>query len=67
MSDTNRYFNIWKKLSSQAKLTDKLRTLSNTFSITDSIFQNNLLIFNDSKIENMKKVNAIKKIITRNN
>ena len=50
MSDTNRYFNIWKKVSNEAKITEKLRAVSNLFTTNFSLCRENLYFFSESKI-----------------
>ena len=67
LSDTNRYFNTWRKTTNEAKITDKLKLLNSCFVNSKKIIEENLMIFTHPSLENRKKVQAVRRIVSKGN
>lgn len=63
MSDSNRYFNKWRKSSHELKITDKMLALNRGFEVSLEVFRENFIILDRETIyEQEAKLKSVVKI-----
>jgi peptidyl-tRNA hydrolase len=55
MSDSERYFNKWRKINGESKITEKVTSLSKVFEYCDNIVRKNFLITDNFHTDNRLK------------
>lgn len=59
MSDSNRYFNKWRKVSSEIKITEKMLALTKFFEQSTAVFTENMHLFDNFHQESEKRLKAV--------
>lgn len=67
MSDSNRCFNKWRTINSEAKITEKINSLTQVFEGFSVVIRQNILLFDNFQEENQYREYVIRKLVENTN